>query len=192
MKKLNIIPQLILFVIVLVFTSCSVEPMETEDNLPQAPIAATPITTNTTENTSNGQTSDNTTTTTNDTTIANFELEILDHVNAYRIGKKLSPLELLDIIKIPAKDQTVFMIETGELEHFNFEERAAYLYNNASATDVVENIAIGFDSAAHVVQTWIDNPTDKANMEKEVTHFNIYLGQCENGLWYCTVMFINR
>ncbi len=124
--------------------------------------------------------------------ITEFEWEILDLINVYRVNKGLQKLIPLETILIPAQEHTMYMIENAAMSHDNFHERAAFLFANEAAEYVSENVAVGFTKAENLVNAWIASPTHRANIEGNVNYFHVYANSDENGVWYFTNLFLRK
>jgi uncharacterized protein YkwD len=96
-----------------------------------------------------------------------MDLEILDLVNNYRASKGLKTLKKLNIISAVALSHTNYMIEIGEANHDNFDQRYENLVTNAGAKSVGENVALGFSSAKSVVDAWIESYRHRTIIENE-------------------------
>ncbi len=121
-----------------------------------------------------------------------IEIEILEQINDYRIGKGLNPLSDNGTIKAVAYTHTDYMIEVDNVSHDNFFQRKQSLQQNASAVIVSENVAYGFNSAESVVNAWLNSESHKENIEGDFTDFDISAEQNEEGKWYFTNIFIKR
>ena len=99
----------------------------------------------------------------------------------------------LDIISYVAESHTVYMVETGLVNHDNFPERNQKLVESANAKSVGENVAYGFNSAKGVVDAWLKSDAHRAIIENEkYTHFGISTERNSEGRNYFTQIFIKR
>lgn len=122
-----------------------------------------------------------------------IESEILDLVNEYRQDKGLNSLTALTIISGVADGHTNYMVETGEVSHDNFSQRAETLINNAGAKEVAENVAYGYNSAQGVLNGWLNSEEHKQIIENEqYTHFGISTESNNEGRNYFTQIFIKK
>jgi uncharacterized protein YkwD len=121
-----------------------------------------------------------------------IEIEIMELINVYRINEGLSPLNQHNTVKAVAYTHTDYMIEVDNVSHDNFFLRKQSLQTNADANIVSENVAYGFNSAASVVNAWINSPSHKDNIEGDYTDFDVSAEQNEDGKWYFTNIFIKR
>jgi len=165
MKPTNLLPFLAI-VALLSFSSCSTDSV-TEDNLNSIEVPLAPQ-------------------------AKLIEIEIMELINAYRINEGLSPLNQHNTVKAVAYTHTDYMIEVDNVSHDNFFLRKESLQTNADANIVSENVAYGFNSAASVVNAWINSPSHKDNIEGDYTDFDVSAEQNEAGKWYFTNIFIKR
>ncbi len=180
MKTLIHLSKLVVLVIALSLTSCSADSIEEGTSPTQAP--------------------QNITTTSDEATVdtslipevTDFELEILQLLNEYRVSKGLERLEPLEVILIPAQEHTNYMIAKSDMNHDGFSNRAEYLFKYAKAEYVSENVAVGFTSARSLVDAWIASPTHRKNIEGNVNYFHVYAGQSAEGTWYYTNLFLRK
>ena len=121
-----------------------------------------------------------------------IEIEIMELINAYRIGEGLTPLQDHSTVKAVAYTHTDYMIEVSNVSHDNFFQRKQSLQVNAEANIVSENVAYGFNSAESVVNAWINSPSHKENIEGDYTDFDVSAEQNSEGKWYFTNIFIKR
>ncbi|WP_296316814.1 CAP domain-containing protein [Winogradskyella sp. UBA3174] len=121
-----------------------------------------------------------------------IEIEIMELINAHRINTGLSALQNHNTVKAVASTHTEYMIQVDDVSHDNFFLRKESLQINASANIVSENVAYGFNSAASVVNAWLNSPNHKDNIEGDYTDFDISAEQNSEGKWYFTNMFIKR
>jgi len=122
-----------------------------------------------------------------------IELEILDLVNNHRVSLGLQSLNKLDVISSVALTHTSYMVETGNVDHYDFPQRQENLVIKANAKSVGENVAYGFNSSIGVVEAWLKSDTHRSIIEDEkYTHFGISTKKNSNGRNYFTQMFIKQ
>jgi uncharacterized protein YkwD len=122
-----------------------------------------------------------------------MELEILDLINEHRQSLSMQTLDELDIISSVALSHSAYMVEVDEVNHDGFPQRQENLVEKANATSVGENVAYGFQSAAGVVNAWLNSADHKAIIENEsYTHFGISIEQNSEGRNYFTQIFIKK
>ncbi|PKV52120.1 Cysteine-rich secretory protein family protein [Aquimarina sp. MAR_2010_214] len=124
--------------------------------------------------------------------VKSIEIEILDLINNYRISKELNALTPLDVIKSQAYRHTDYMIKQNNISHDYFYERKSYLVTNAGASKVAENVGYGYSSAESIVNAWIKSDSHRSTIEGDFTAFDISIEQNEDGVMYCTNIFIKK
>ncbi|WP_299364149.1 CAP domain-containing protein [Winogradskyella sp.] len=164
MKAAKLLPFMAI-VALLGFTSCSSESIEDQIEAIEVPVAPQ---------------------------AKQIEIEIMELINAHRIANGLSVLNDHSTVKAVAFTHTDYMIEVDNVSHDNFFQRKESLQINADADVVSENVAYGFNSAASVVNAWLDSPSHKDNIEGDFTHFDISAEQNSEGKWFFTNIFIKR
>jgi len=126
-------------------------------------------------------------------TYTDIEYEIFNLVNDYRTSNGLTKLIVLNIISKEAVNHTNYMIETGDISHYNFNKRHQNLVTYASAKNVGENIAYGYNSAQGVVNSWVNSDGHREIIEnKNYTHFGISTKKNSEGRYYFTNIFIEK
>ncbi|EDP70052.1 hypothetical protein FBALC1_10982 [Flavobacteriales bacterium ALC-1] len=121
-----------------------------------------------------------------------IEIEIMELINAYRINEGLNALNEHNTVKAVAYTHTDYMVEEENVSHDNFFLRQQSLEANADANIVSENVAYGFNSAASVVNAWLNSPHHRDNIEGDYTDFDVSAEQNDEGKWYFTNIFIKR
>ncbi|WP_422104303.1 CAP domain-containing protein [Winogradskyella sp.] len=164
MKAAKLLP-FVAIVALLGFTSCSTENIEDQIDAIEVPVAPQ---------------------------AKQIEIEIMELINAHRITEGLSVLNDHNTVKAVAFTHTDYMIEVDNISHDNFFQRKESLQINANASIVSENVAYGFNSAAAVVNAWLNSPSHKDNIEGDFTDFDISAEQNSEGKWYFTNIFIKR
>ena len=131
--------------------------------------------------------------TTSEVSYSEIENKILTLVNEHRETLGLTSLSTLNIISSVADSHTDYMIETGEISHDNFNQRAEVLMNNAGAKSVGENVAYGYNSAEGVIKGWLNSDSHRKVIESaNYTHFGISTESNSDGRNYFTQIFINK
>jgi len=130
---------------------------------------------------------------TNSATYTGLEASILDLLNEHRTSLGLNPLSPLDIISTESSNHTDYMIENEKISHNNFNERAAFLMENANAISVGENVAYGYSTAKGVVTGWLNSEAHRLTIENpNYTNVGISIKTNSNRRNYFTNMFIKR
>ena len=126
-------------------------------------------------------------------TYTSLESEITTLINEYRASNGLSTLNVMNIISFEAETHTDYMVQIGEVNHDNFNERYQYLVANANAKSASENVAYGYNSAASVVNAWLNSPSHKEIISNpSFTDFGIATKIDSKGKYYYTNIFIKK
>ena len=126
-------------------------------------------------------------------TYSKIESDILNLVNEHRTSIGLSTLTKMNLVSGVADGHTEYMIETGQISHDNFDERAQELMDKAGAKSVGENVAYGYTTAESVVNGWLKSTEHKAIIENpSFTHFGISTEANSDGRNFFTQMFIKK
>ena len=121
-----------------------------------------------------------------------IEIEVLELINAHRIGLGLNSLDNNSTIKAVAFTHTDYMVEVDNVSHDNFYKRRISLEDREDARIVSENVAYGYTSAESLVNAWLNSPGHRSTIEGDFTHFDISAEQNTDGDWYYTNIFIKR
>jgi len=118
--------------------------------------------------------------------------DILDIINDHRMDLGLDPL-LKDIQhgSAVAVDHTQYMIENRSISHDGFGERVRYL-KDRGASDVSENVAVGYSKAETVVEAWLNSPGHRETIEGPYTHTGFGVMKNTQGIYYFTQMFYSK
>ncbi len=116
--------------------------------------------------------------------------EILQLVNKHRASIEQPPLLVNILAKQLAEEHTAYMINEKEISHFNFNNRANILINEANAISVGENVAYKQQSAKAVMEAWLNSEDHRKNIEGDFTHIGIGVLKNSAGNNYFTQIFI--
>ena len=126
-------------------------------------------------------------------TYSNLESEIVNLINDYRSRNGLSTLNVMNIVSFEAETHSNYMVQVGEVNHDNFNERYQYLVANADAKSASENVAYGYNSAESVVNAWLNSPSHKEIISNpSFTDFGISTKIDGGGKYYYTNIFIKK
>lgn len=126
-------------------------------------------------------------------TYTSLESEITTLINEYRSSNGLSTLNVMNIVSFEAETHTKYMVQVGEVNHDNFNERYQYLVANANAKSASENVAYGYNSAESVVNAWLNSPSHKEIISNpSFTDFGISTKIDSDGKYYYTNIFIKK
>ena len=124
---------------------------------------------------------------------SNIDLEILSIVNEYRTSIGVSTLQTMDFISSVAETHSVYMVETGTVNHDYFTDRLQDLMDNVAAKSVGENVAYGYVTAEDVVNAWLKSDSHREVIENpNYTHFGVSSEENEDGRLFYTQIFIKR
>jgi len=122
-----------------------------------------------------------------------LESEIITLINDYRSENGLSTLNVLNIVSFEAGTHSNYMVQVGEVNHDNFNQRYQYLVANADAISASENVAYGYNSAQSVVNAWLNSPSHKEIISNpSFTDFGISTKTDNEGKYYYTNIFIKK
>lgn len=121
-----------------------------------------------------------------------IEIEILEHINNYRLSIGLNPLKEMEVIKSVAYSHTDYMVDNDEVSHNNFFARSSYLKEKVGAKEVSENVAYGYSTGRTVVNAWLKSEGHKATIEGDFTNCDVSAEMNEAGRWYFTNIFIKK
>lgn len=123
---------------------------------------------------------------------SNFELEVLELINQYRVAHNLPLLSVIEHISYIAGGHNDYMIATGKINHEGFDERKENLKAVINAIIVNENIAYGFSAPESVVNAWINSDSHRYVIEGNYTHFGLSIKTDEEGRTYFTNIFVRK
>ena len=139
------------------------------------------------------ETSTSATTADDTSSYSTMESEIIELVNEHRLSVGIPALKALTIVSTVADGHTKYMVETGDVGHAKFAERAEYLVKNAAAISVGENVAYGYHSAEAVMNGWLGSDGHRTNIENsKYTHIGIATESNSEGRLYFTQIFIKK
>lgn len=123
-------------------------------------------------------------------TYTNNELETMKLINDYRVSLGLKPLEIINHISFKSEEHDYYMIDTKEVNHNGFTDRANNIMKVLGAKTVAENIAYNYNSPQAAVNAWLNSPTHKENIVGNYTHFGISIREdATTGKKYYTNIF---
>ncbi|PIB39249.1 CAP domain-containing protein [Maribacter sp. 4G9] len=118
------------------------------------------------------------------------ENELFDLVNEHRLSLGLNELQFEITSYQQASEHNDYMISKGQISHTNFNTRAENISAKTGATDVTENVAKDYDTAAEAFEAWLDSPNHRKNLEGDYTHSALSILPDEEGELYFTQIFI--
>ncbi len=123
-----------------------------------------------------------------------YDDEILNLINIHRKELNLSELVKNDIIWNQAKIHSSNMAKgTVEFGHDGFQDRIDILEKEiGNYAKGAENVAAGQNSAQSVVNSWLNSPGHKANIEGDYNLTGLSAIKAEDGTWYYTQIFYKK
>ena len=121
------------------------------------------------------------------------ETELINLINDYRASIGLNKLELINYVSVKSEEHDLYMIQSNEVSHAGFKERADNIMEVLKAKKVSENIAYNFSTSQSALGAWLNSAGHKANIEGNFTHFGISIRiNPETGKKYYTNIFIKK
>jgi len=128
-----------------------------------------------------------------DYTYNSDELQLADAINKHRQSLALEPLEIIDYVSLQSEQHTEYMIANHAINHDNFEARAHDITDAIGASNVNENVAYNYATAASVLHAWLNSPDHRANIEGDFTNFGFSIRiDPETGKKYYTSIFLKK
>ncbi|WP_396600821.1 CAP domain-containing protein [Algibacter sp. R77976] len=122
-----------------------------------------------------------------------MDYEIVEIINAYRVSKGLSSLNILNEASKEAILHNQYMVEQGEISHDYFFTRLENLKKSVNAKSVSENVGYGYSSTQSIVDAWLRSESHKKNIETPgFTDFGVSTTQDEKGRNYFINIFVKR
>ena len=121
---------------------------------------------------------------------AAFAQEVLTLINEHRTNIGLDALQTgSQFSSAYAVDHTNYMIDLSQINHDNYNVRAAAL-QSTGAQQVGENVAYGYNTAEAVVNAWLNSPSHRDNIEGNFTHAGFGIKFCgQSNTYYFTQLF---
>lgn len=161
MKTIN----LLLFLVLIAFTSCSTTDVAEEEELFVSTAAKT---------------------------MTSSEEEMMNIVNDHRVSMGLNALEFSADTYKYATEHNQYMISKGKLSHDNFSSRASKLAGETNAVFVGENVAKDFPTNMQAFNGWYESSGHRSTMEGDFTHTAVSIIVSSEGKPYFTQIFIKK
>jgi len=121
------------------------------------------------------------------------ESQILQLVNEHRASIKLKPLEMDAYITYECRAHCKDMADgTVPFGHDGFDKRTQRIIKEIGGGATGENVAFGQKSAKSVMDSWLNSPGHRANIEGNFTTIGIGAYQEGNGAIYYTQIFLKK
>lgn len=118
--------------------------------------------------------------------------EILQIVNSHRASIGEQPLAVNSLATDLANEHTLYMIAQNNISHDDFDKRSDRLFDEEDASRTGENVAFGQQSAADVMEAWLNSPGHRQNIEGDFTHIGIGVIKNATGVYYFTQIFLKK
>lgn len=123
---------------------------------------------------------------------SDFELELLDLVNEYRVSQGKNALEIIEHISYKSGEHNDYMIVVNSVNHDGFNDRKTNLQHVLGAVKVGENVAYGYSTPQATLNAWVESEGHRINLLGDYTHFGLSTKQNESGKKYYTNIFIKK
>jgi len=119
-----------------------------------------------------------------------YDKQMLDTINAHRIGKGLTALVHNDFLWQIANEHTENMAN-GDVPfgHSGATERSDRIKLQLGNGSVAENVAANKGTITEVVESWLTSTGHKSNMEGNYALTGLSAVQSKDGTWYYTQIF---
>lgn len=126
--------------------------------------------------------------------LEDFEQDIIQLMNEYRVDEGLNTLQFDSIARREARIHSINMA-TGKTAfgHDGYQQRAEKLFNETGATIFGENVAEGnYPTADYFIESWLNSPSHKENIEADFNYTGVGVVETEKGSKYCTQIFLKK
>lgn len=124
---------------------------------------------------------------------SDYDLEILDAVNAHRSELGLRTLENNDFIWQLAREHSEYMANAAaNANHEGIEERYTKITEHFGIGTHGENVSSGSGTAAQVLASWLGSVSHKETLEGNYKLTGLSAVKAEDGTWYYTQIFFNQ
>jgi uncharacterized protein YkwD len=126
--------------------------------------------------------------------LEDFEQDIIQLVNEYRVAEGYNTLQLDSIVRREARIHSINMA-TGKTAfgHDGYLQRAETIFNEAGGTSFGENVAEGnYPTADYFIDSWLNSPSHKENIEADFNYTGVGVAKTEKGSKYCTQIFLKK
>jgi uncharacterized protein YkwD len=120
------------------------------------------------------------------------EIDLLDRINTYRDSIGLNTLQKNEHIAYICQEHNIYMIETGTINHSNFQYRVENLQLTLDAERIGENIAYNYQTPISTLNAWLNSPGHKKNIEGDYTDFGLSTTQGPTYRNYVTLILIKK
>ena len=125
---------------------------------------------------------------------AAMEQNVLIFVNQYRRAHHLSPLQQSAHYAQISRQHCLAMQRKNDIHHKGFSKRAALVRKHAPRARVSENVGFNYGYTTpekHVVDSWINSPGHRVNMQGNYHSTGIGVTKSRDGKCYFSQLFVN-
>jgi len=124
---------------------------------------------------------------------SDYDLQLLEAVNAHRTEIGLEPLEHSDYIWQLAREHSEYMAnEGGNVNQDGLVDRYEKIRAYYGTGIASENVASGSGSASEVVSLWLGSISLKETLEGDFKLTGLSAVKSKDGTWYYTQIFFNQ
>lgn len=121
------------------------------------------------------------------------ETELANLINDYRVSIGLNKLELINYVSAISEEHDMYMIQTNDISHAGFKDRADEITQAFGTKIISENIAYNFATSESALTAWLNSAGHKANIEGNYSHFGISIRtNPTTGKKYYTNIFLKK
>lgn len=115
--------------------------------------------------------------------------EIFKLTNEHRKSIGKAPLQMNGYATQLAKEHTEYMISKKRISHDLFKSRFNKLNEKVGAMSASENVAMGQKTAKQVMNSWLNSPGHRKNIESDAKFIGIAAIKDGQGRYYFTQIF---
>ncbi len=120
-----------------------------------------------------------------------YDTEILKLINEHRISIGLDILIYNEAIWKEAQIHSTNMADGSvDFGHDGFSGRIDKICETLAGNASAENVALGYNTAADVINGWLNSPGHKDNIEGNYSHTGLSAVMNNKGVYYYTQIFI--
>jgi|688.fasta_scaffold391859_2 uncharacterized protein YkwD len=106
-----------------------------------------------------------------------FDLQVINDVNTYRVQQGLNTLVTSNHISYICSTHNDYMILSHTLDHSYFYDRATNIQRVLHATRIGEVIAYNYQTSSSVVTAWTNSQSHRRILESDFTHIGVSVSE---------------
>ena len=122
---------------------------------------------------------------------SDIEIDLLNKINHYRDSLGVSQVSLVEHISYKCMEHNEYMINTNNINHDYFYDRATNIEKVCRATKVAEILAYNYQTNNSVLNAWINSACHDTILKNEFKRIGLSIRVGPNNRKYYTVIFIN-